>query len=86
MAEKIIVSFSGWCEVNLDRVVFVYLGMDESVKKYINGHEWLALTPTEDEGTIGPYRDDYTLESCVDAQATALDGSYEDIFVEVEKE
>ena len=86
MAEKIIVSFSGWCEVNLDRVVFVYLGMDESVKKYINGHEWLALTECEDEGTIGPYRDDYILESCADAQATAIDGSYEDMFVEVEEE
>lgn len=86
MAEKIIVSFSGWCEVNLDRVVFVYIGMDERVKKYINGHEWLALTQTEDDGTIGPYRDDYILESCADAQVTALDGSYEDIQVEVEDE
>ena len=86
MAEKIIVTFSGWCEVNLDRVVFVYIGMDESVKKYINGHEWLALTECEDEGTIGPYRDDYCLESCADAQATAIDGSYEDMHVEVEEE
>ena len=83
MAEKIIVSFSGWCEVNLDRVVFVYLGMDESVKKYINGHEWLDLPEYNEDGIC---RDDYILESCADAQATALDGEYEDIHVEVEKE
>ena len=82
---KIIVTFSGWCECDTDKVKFVYLGMDESVKACITGHEWLLLTPTEDEGTIGPYRDDYILESCVDAQATALDGSYEDMFVEVEE-
>ena len=86
MAEKIIVSFSGWCEVNLDRVVFVYIGMDKNVKEYISGREWLLLTECEDEGTIGPYRDDYMLESCVDAQATAIDGMYEDMHVEVEKE
>ena len=86
MAEKIIVSFSGWCECDPDKVNFVYLGVDENVKEVITGREWLALTPTEDEGTIGPYRDDYILESCADAQATALDVSYEDMFVEVEEE
>lgn len=85
MAEKIIVSFSGWCEANLDCVMFVYLGTDKSVKDYINGHEWLALTECEDEGTIGPYRDDYALESCADVQATALEGEYTDIFIDVRK-
>lgn len=86
MAEKIFVSFNGWCECNPDKVKFFYLGMDKSVKEYITGREWLALTECEDEGTIGPYRDDYTILSCADAQVTALDGAYEDIHVEVEQE
>jgi hypothetical protein len=84
MAEKIFVSFVGWCECDPDKVNFVYLGMDKSVKEYITGREWLLLTECEDEGTIGPYRDDYMLESCADAQATALECEYEDIHVEVE--
>ena len=86
MAEKIFVSFTGWCECDPDKVEFVYLGMDKNVKEYITGREWLALTESEDEGTIGPYRDDYTIMSCADAQATALEGEYEDVHVEVEKE
>ena len=86
MAEKIIVTFSGWAECNPDKVNFVYLGPDKSVKEYITGREWLALTDWCDEDTIGPCRDDYILESCADAQATAIDGSYEDMHVEVEEE
>ena len=86
MAEKIMVSFCGWCECNPEKVNFIYTGRDKNVKEYITGREWLLLTPCEDEGTIGPYRDDYMLESCVEAQATALEGEYEDVHVEVEKE
>ena len=89
MSEKIIVIFSGWCECNPDKVNFVWMGggqLPNGYKDVITGTEWLALTPTEDEGTIGPYRDDYCLESCADAQLTAIDGSYDDIHVEVEEE
>lgn len=95
MSGKIVVSFSGWCECDPDEIKFVYIGMDESVKQYITGREWLALPkclafPEGQDGdtivTIVPTREDYILESCADAQATALEGAYEDIHVEVEEE
>ena len=84
MAEKIFVSFTGWCECDPDKVEFVYLGMDKNVKEYITGREWLELQEEVSEGASVPCRDDYTIMSCADAQATALDGAYEDVFVEVE--
>lgn len=86
MAEKIIVTFSGWCECDPDKVNFVYLGVDKNAKEYITGREWLALTDWCDEDTIGPCRDDYTLEDTLQAQQTALDGNYEEWSLEVEKE
>ena len=85
MAEKIVLTFSGWCECDPDKVNFVSVS-DKDMPEVITGREQLALTECEDEGTIGPYRDDYILESCADAQLTALDGSYEDMNVEVERE
>ena len=85
MAEKIIVTFSGWCECNPDKVNFVKVS-DADIPEVINGTEWLALTPTEDEGTIGPYRDDYTLEDTLEAQITALDGLYDHWSLNVEEE
>lgn len=83
MAERIIVSFSGWCECNSDKVNFVYIGIDKNAKEYITGNEWLALPNYSETETC---RDDYTLESCADAQVTAVDGSYEDVQVYTEEE
>jgi len=83
MSEKIIVSFSGWCECDPDKIKFVYIGMYENVKQYITGREWLVLPNYSETETC---RDDYILESCADAQVTAIDGSYEDIQVDVEEE
>ena len=85
MAERIILTFSGWCECNPDKVNFVKVS-DADIPEVITGTEWLALTPTEDEGTIGPYRDDYTLEDTLEAQITALDGLYDHWSLNVEEE
>lgn len=85
MAEKIILAFSGWCECDPDKVKFVSIS-DADMPEVITGREWLALTPCEDDGTIGPYREDYMLEDTVEAQATALDGGYDYWSLEVEEE
>lgn len=74
MSKKIILYFSGWAECDPDRVNFVSVS-DEDIPEVITGREWLAL-PEYDEDAI--CRDDYVLESTVDAQATAIDGDYDD--------
>ena len=40
---KIIVSMSGWCEADPDRVRFQYIGPDDNDEQYITGTEWLSL-------------------------------------------
>ena len=84
MAEKIILTFSGWCECDPDKVMFVSVS-DADIPERITGREWLALTEWQDSDTIGPHRDDYTLEDTVEAQTTALDGNYEDWYLQVEE-
>jgi hypothetical protein len=69
---KIIVEFSGWVECDSDKVMFQYIG--EKLNTPLNmaaitGTEWLKLSQDE--------QDDYILEDCIEAQKTALDGSYE---------
>lgn len=66
---KIIVEFSGWVECDSDEVKFLKLLTDD----VITGAEWLKLSQDE--------QDDYMLEDCIEAQRTALDGSYEHIDV-----
>lgn len=66
---KIIVEFSGWVECDSDKVKFLKLLTDD----VITGTEWLKLSQDE--------QDDYMLEDCIEAQRTALDGSYEHIDV-----
>ena len=66
---KIIVEFSGWVECDSDKVEFVSLLTDD----VITGTEWLKLSQDE--------QDDYMLEDCIEAQRTALDGSYEHLDV-----
>ena len=66
---KIIVEFSGWVECDSDEVKFVSLLTDD----VITGTEWLKLSQDE--------QDDYMLEDCIEAQRTALDGSYEHLDV-----
>ena len=66
---KIIVEFSGWVECDSDKVKFLKLLTDD----VITGTEWLKLSQDE--------QDDYMLEDCIEAQKTALDGSYEHIDV-----
>ena len=62
---KIIVEFGGWVECDSDKVKFLKLATDD----VITGTEWLELS--EDD------RDDYIMEDYIEAQKTALDGSYE---------
>ena len=66
---KIIVEFSGWIECDSDKVKFLKLLTDD----VITGTEWLKLSQDD--------QDDYMLEDCIEAQRTALDGSYEHIDV-----
>ena len=71
---KIIVEFSGWVECDSDEVKFVSLLTDD----VINGTEWLKLSQDE--------QDDYILEDCIEAQKTALDGSYEHMDIIIQNE
>ena len=71
---KIIVEFSGWVECDSDKVKFVSL-LTDSV---ITGTEWLKLSEDEQDG--------YVLEDCIEAQKTALDGSYEHMDVIIQNE
>jgi hypothetical protein len=75
---KIIVEFSGWVECDNDKVMFQYIGEKLNTPLNITGTEWLKLSQDE--------QDDYILENCIDAQYTALDGSYEHIDVIIQNE
>ena len=71
---KIIVEFSGWVECDSDKVEFVSLVTDD----VITGTEWLKLSQDD--------QDNYILEDCIEAQKTALDGSYEHMDVIIQNE
>ena len=82
MAEKIIVEFSGWVECDSSRVFFQYIGdeHDDGVTRWplITGNEWLKLSQDE--------QDDYILKDIIQAQKTALDGSYEHMDIIIQNE
>lgn len=81
--KKIIVSVSGWCEADPEKVRFQLISdMDEQA--YITGTEWLELPELGDKNNVG--RDDYILECVGKAFDTAIDGEYNSIEVEVEDE
>jgi hypothetical protein len=71
---KIIVEFSGWVECDSDKVMFVSLLNDD----VITGTEWLKLSQDD--------QDNYIMEDYIEAQKTALDGSYEHLDVIVVNE
>ena len=77
---KIIVSTCGWCEADPEKVRFQITSGDG--EEYITGTEWLELPESGDEDNVG--RDDYILECAGTAFATALDGEYDQVDVEVE--
>jgi hypothetical protein len=85
MAEKIILTFSGWCECNPDKVNFVKTSPADG-PEVITGREWLELQEEVSKGSSLLCRDDYTLEDTVQAQQTALDGLYNDWSLNVEEE
>jgi hypothetical protein len=74
MSKKIIVEFSGWVECDSDKVMLVDLLND----RVITGTEWLKLSQDE--------QDEYILEDCVEAQKTALEGSYEQMDIIIQNE
>jgi hypothetical protein len=77
MAEKVILEFAGWIEVSED-TIFEYLGVEDSVPRYITAKEWLALPPDEDEYEDGrPCRDSYILSDTAKAMEEAVDGSFD---------
>ena len=83
--EKIILTFSGWCECDPDKVNFVSLS-DKDMPEVITGREWLALPYYNEENEDAVCRDDYMLEDSVEAQKTALDGHYDFWDLDVEGE
>lgn len=85
MAEKIILSFTGWCECNPDKVNFVKTSPADG-PEVITGREWLELQEEVSKGSSLLCRDDYTLEDTLQAQQTALDGLYNDWSLDVEEE
>ena len=78
---KIIVSVAGWCEADPEKVRFQLTS--ENGEKYITGTEWLKLPEYHDTAIC---RDDYILECAGTAFATAIDGEYDHVDVEVENE
>ena len=85
MAERIILSFTGWCECNPDKVNFVKTSPADG-PEVITGREWLELQEEVSKGSSLLCRDDYTLEDTLEAQITALDGLYNDWSLDVEEE
>jgi len=89
---RIIVSAAGWCEADPEKVRFQYIGPEQyglmSGGVFITGAEWLNL-PVDEDGTLSAAgvrcRDDYILECAGTAFATALDGEYDQIDIEVEE-
>ena len=77
---KIIVTTCGWCEADPEKVRFQITSGDG--EEYITGTEWLELPESGDEDNVG--RDDYILECAGTAFATALDGEYDQVDVEVQ--
>ena len=78
--KKIIVQVSGWCEADPEKVRFQITS--ENGEAYITGAEWLELPESGDENNVG--RDDYILECAGTAFATAVDGEYDQVDVEVQ--
>ena len=72
---KIIVSCAGWCEADPDKVRFQSLRDDGDM--YITGREQLSL----DEEA----REEFILECVGEAFATAVDGEYDQVDIEVEE-
>ena len=77
---KIIVTVSGWCEANPEKVGFQR--KSGNGEEYITGTEWLKLPEYHDTAIC---RDDYILECTGTAFATAIDGEYDYVDVEVEE-
>ena len=77
---KIIVSVAGWCEPDPEKVRFQLT--TENGEEYITGTEWLKLPEYHDTEIC---RDDYILECAGTAFATAIDGEYDQVDVEVEE-
>ena len=77
---KIIVSVAGWCEADPEKVRFQLT--TENGEEYITGTEWLKLPEYHDTAIC---RDDYILECAGTAFATAIDGEYDHVEVEVKK-
>ena len=80
---RILVSMSGWCEANPEKVKFMYVGpeqdglMSSYIGGTITGTEWLEL-PENDRG-------DYILECVESAFETAFDGAYDYVDIEVQE-
>ena len=78
---KIIVSVCGWCEADPEKIMFQLIS--SGGEAYITGTEWLELPEEGDKNHAG--RDDYILECAGTAFATAIDGEYDQVDVEVEE-
>jgi uncharacterized protein (DUF927 family) len=72
----LIVEFSGWCKIPLDKVKFIDLD-GEPDDHTISGIEWAKLTPERKASCI--------LEDVIAVQRDCEDGDYEEISYEVEK-
>jgi hypothetical protein len=86
---KIMITLSGWCEADPEKVRFQLIsGHGE---EYITGTEWLTLPEchlrdeVEHNDNLGLTREDYILECAGEAFATAIDGEYDYVDVEVEE-
>lgn len=74
--DSLIVEFSGWCRISLDKVKFIDLNGDPD-NYTISGTEWAKLTPERKSMCV--------LEDVIAVQRDCEDGDYVDINFELEK-
>ena len=75
MGRVLLVEFSGWLTVDAKDAKFVCIGSE--AEEYINGEQWLALSLKD--------RSNYLI--CMqETEQKALDGSYESLDIEENKE
>jgi len=74
MSKKIVVNYSGWCEIDPEDLKFQCITNDEAAgEPVITGKEWLELNEEDKYG--------YILESTVDVIRDSTDGEWTELEV-----
>ena len=75
MSKKIVVSYSGWCEIDPEDVKFQCITNDEAAgESVITGKEWLELNEGDKYGN-------YVLKNAIDVIRDSTDGEWTELEV-----